>query len=185
MRLITPPSSTETTGPCCRSLMPALSCDDNYFLPEGLPGFEGVKGLSVRCVPDIQPFFFLEGMAPDPVTFVCIDPFVVCPEYEPEASPGDLQSLNLVSGDQAIFVAMVNIGRETGRMTANLRSPLVLNRRDRIAKQVDCGHDGFPLHFPVAQAFSGRTTRMRPAVPAMDSYFVSPICTSCGMQASA
>jgi flagellar assembly factor FliW len=165
--------------------MPALSCADTYFLPEGLPGFEQVKGLSVRCVPDIQPFFFMRSMAVDPTAFICIDPFVICPEYEPEVGAGDLEQLGLVSGDHAIFVALVNTGGGTGLMTANLRSPLVLNRKNRIARQIDCGHDGFPIRYPVAQLFQNRVTPTRPAAPAMEGYYAGSACASCGMQASA
>jgi flagellar assembly factor FliW len=175
-----------TTGrPCCRALLPAINCDDTYYLPTGLPGFERVKGLSVRCVPDVQPFFFLETVGHSPVYFACIDPFLVCPDYEPEISRSDLARLKLTNQVEAIFVALVDMRTDMGDLTANLRGPLALNRKHRLAKQVDCGHARYPLRFPVSHAFARPFADYRPASVKIDALSAGSACAACGALATA
>jgi flagellar assembly factor FliW len=163
--------------------MPALSCRDSYYLPEGIVGFEQIKGLRVRCVPSAQPFFFLEAVGAEPLCFPAIDPFLVYPAYEPALSANDLAYLQLEDPREALFICLVNWGNGPCSATVNLRGPLALNREQRQARQVDCGAEDYPLRFALTHVFQNRVSNTPPT--RRISLPDGTACTACFTQATA
>ncbi len=180
------PSHHHSAGrPCCRTLLPALHCDDVYYLPDGMPGFAKIRGFSVHCVLDIQPLFFVRSLDPHSLSFVCIDPFLVYPAYEPQVGAKDLHDLELQGEHEAIFISLVDMKTDAGQITANLRGPLVLNRQRRLAKQVDCAHPDYPLRYPIGHAIRPLRVPNPSGSSAVEPFTTGPACTHCRSGAAA
>lgn len=138
--------------PCFRRHFPALQPEDIFYFPAGLPGFERIKGFSVHCPKDLYPCFSLRALTGEKLSFVCVDPFLVCPDYDPHIQLVDLAQLELTDLHEAIFVALLNRISGAQAVTVNLRAPIILNRRRRLARQVDCPRGDYPIDFPIYHA---------------------------------
>jgi flagellar assembly factor FliW len=112
--------------------------DGNIFtFPDGVPAFEDYRQFVLYCNTDMQPFFFMKsiGLSPE-VSFVCIDPFLVCPDYQVRVGPADLQALDLQRGEDAFIFSFVTVRDDPSDITANLQGPVILNMKNSQGRQI-------------------------------------------------
>lgn len=123
--------------------------DCTIELPLGLLGFEPIKKYRLVQHPEEAPFMWLE-MTDDPrQAFVVVNPAEVVSDYRPNISPEDVEFLGLTGTDDAWVLNIVTL-RGDAHPTVNLKGPIVLNRRSRIAKQViPINAASFPLQHPL------------------------------------
>lgn len=112
--------------------------DGNIFaFPDGVPAFEDYKQFVLYCSTDMQPFFFMKSLGVSPeVSFVCVDPFLVCPDYQVRVGPADLKALELKRGEDAFVFSFVTVHDNPGDITANLQGPVVLNMKNSRGRQI-------------------------------------------------
>jgi flagellar assembly factor FliW len=85
----------------------------------------------------MQPFFFMKSIGVSPeVSFVCIDPFLVCPKYQIRIGAADLKALDLKNGEDAFIFAFVTVRDNPCDITANLQGPVVLNLKNSTGRQI-------------------------------------------------
>lgn len=132
--------------------------DGNIFkFPDGVPAFEDYQQFVLYCNTDIQPFFFMKsiGISPE-VSFVCIDPFLVCPDYQVKVGPGDLQALELKRGEDAFVFSFVTVHDNPRDITANLQGPVVLNLKNSRGRQIISEGTSHSVRFRVWDALMNR-----------------------------
>ncbi len=114
--------------------------DDNLFsFPDGVPAFEEYKQFVLYCNTDMQPFFFMKSIGVSPeISFVCIDPFLVCPDYQVRVGASDLNALGLKRGEDAFVFSFVTVHDDPCNITANLQGPVVLNTKNSTGRQIIC-----------------------------------------------
>ncbi|MDF7800898.1 flagellar assembly protein FliW [Pontiellaceae bacterium B1224] len=112
--------------------------DGNIFaFPDGVPAFEDYKQFVLYCNTDMQPFFFMKSIGVTPeVSFVCIDPFLVCPDFQVRVGLADLEKLGLKRGEDAFVFSFVTVHDDPRDITANLQGPVVLNMNNCLGRQV-------------------------------------------------
>jgi flagellar assembly factor FliW len=103
-------------------------------IPAGLLGFESMKEFDLIARPDEDPFVRMQSAGKPSLSFVLISPFVVAPEYQPDLPAADVESLGLHTPDDALVLNIVTL-KESGA-TVNLKGPIVVNCRTRLARQV-------------------------------------------------
>lgn len=103
-------------------------------LVEGLHGFESHKHFVLYGKEEEAPFLWLESKEDTRISFVVIDPFIICPGYSPKISRADLQQLNAAEDAELILLAIVNT-LETP-YTMNLAAPLLINWAQKKGKQI-------------------------------------------------
>jgi flagellar assembly factor FliW len=79
---------------------------------------------------------WLQSVEDGSVAFVVVNPQVIKPDYEPEISDADAQSLKLAAADDVLMLAIVTIRMDPFLVTANLRAPVVINKSLKIARQI-------------------------------------------------
>jgi flagellar assembly factor FliW len=104
-------------------------------LPMGLLGFERIKEYSLLADPAEDPFLWMQVPNDPNLAFLVISPQPLLPDYKPEISPEDAESLGLTTAADAALLCIVTV-HGPNRATLNLKGPVVLNRRTMIAKQV-------------------------------------------------
>ncbi|MCB1136579.1 MAG: flagellar assembly protein FliW [Chlamydiia bacterium] len=105
--------------------------------PDGLPAFEDVRDFVLIAKEEETPFMWLQAVNVPNLAFIVADPFVLCPGYQPDIMDEDCTSLGIQSPEDAYILAIVNIrNNEEHGVTANLVGPLVVNWREKRAKQV-------------------------------------------------
>ncbi|WP_447972104.1 flagellar assembly protein FliW [Nitrospira sp. Kam-Ns4a] len=117
--------------------------------PSGIIGFPR----SVRYVmldhDREAPFKWLQSLDEPELAFVVMDPARFKPDYRVEVPLEALAELHPDEGDDLILLVILTIpSADPGRVTANLRGPVVVNPRTRLAKQLVLPED-VPTRHPV------------------------------------
>ena len=112
---------------------PAACCD--VRIPAGLLGFEHMKDYLLIAKPGEAPFHWLQVKGNPSLAFVVIEPFIFMPDYQPDIPQADVDFLGLLSPDDAAVYAIVTVSGPN-RASANLKGPIVVNRKTGLAKQV-------------------------------------------------
>lgn len=120
-------------------------------LPLGLLGFEQFKKYLLVAAPEEHPFMWLQMTEAPRHSFLVIPPAEVLPDYQPDISDEDATFLGLRQPHDAMVFNIVTL-RNGGPATVNLKGPIILNRRTRVAKQVIPRNAArFPLQHPLPQ----------------------------------
>lgn len=105
------------------------------YFPNGMPGFERLHEFILMDAHQ-QPFYWLQSTELVEVAFVLIDPHIFRPDYQVQPSREDLEDMEFTADDELLTFAILTIPEEQRRMTANLQGPVLINKRNRYAKQV-------------------------------------------------
>lgn len=123
--------------------------------PKGLVGFPALTRFRLYEPSDGYPLKFLQSEDNPRISFVCMDPAGIKPDYAFALNDEDAALLALEAPEDALILTLVVIPEDPRRMTANLAGPLVVNAKSRKGVQVVLNAEEFPLQFPVITAEKG------------------------------
>ena len=103
--------------------------------PTGLFGFEQHHEFALLDAAQ-PPFYWLQSTTDREVAFVLLDPLVFRPDYTLDVDAAELADIGIDAGPDALCFAIVTIPENVSEMTANLQGPVVVNRHDRVARQL-------------------------------------------------
>lgn len=129
-----------------------VSEDEIIRFPQGILGFEGIERYVLVPHKEGSPFAFLQAMDDPNLTFIVTDPTGFWPTYQVEVFPDDVEAIELEETDEVALFAIVNVPGDVSQMTANLLAPLVVNTRNRLAKQVVQRDSVYTVRHKVADA---------------------------------
>ena len=111
---------------------------DILIFPDALYGFDQEKEFILLPLdPKIEsPMEWLQSMKTRELAFIVTDPFLFVPGYEMVLSDSERTQLEIESTESVIVRVIVTIPKVHTEMTANLVAPLVINKNNRLAKQV-------------------------------------------------
>ena len=111
---------------------------DILIFPDALYGFDQEKEFVLLPLdPKIEsPMEWLQSMKTRELAFIVTDPFLFVPGYEMVLSDSERTQLEIESTESVIVRVIVTIPKVHTEMTANLVAPLVINQKNRQAKQV-------------------------------------------------
>ncbi len=115
----------------------AIEVDERQRIsfPHGLLGFEKFEDY-VLLDAERQPFYWLQSVEVERVAFVLVNPFLFRPDYELDIDDIDLAEIRIDDPEEALIFSIVTIPADGAPMTANLQGPLVINKEQRLARQV-------------------------------------------------
>jgi flagellar assembly factor FliW len=122
--------------------------------PAGLYGFESLKDY-VLLDGEKQPFFWLQSLESVGAAFVLIDPFLFRPDYEMDINDDELTEIGVQTPENALFFTIVTVPQDGGPMTANLQGPIVINRKQRLGKQVILNDPRWRTKHDIQQELAG------------------------------
>lgn len=103
--------------------------------PSGILGFEEVKEYVLQPLPELDPFFWMEGLTGKKHAFLLVPPAHVLESYSIELNQEDVDFLDLQNSEDALIFTIVTYGPNQ-TMSVNLKGPILLNRHTMVAKQV-------------------------------------------------
>lgn len=138
--------------------------DSIYSFPEGLPGFEHTRRYCI--VPhktsegSTSPFKWLQCVDEPELAFPLINPWTVQPDYAPTINGAMLRQVGITDfKEQAQVMAIVTIpAQNPSAITVNLLAPVLINRRDRVGKQVIVQNENYALRTPLMAGPSPKTS---------------------------
>ena len=102
----------------------------------GILGFEDQTKFIMIEDNERLPFIWLQSLDREATAFFVINPFLVVPQYVPEISDNDGQILELDGPEQAMVMTIATVRLDPFRISINLRAPLIINPKKRIARQI-------------------------------------------------
>lgn len=93
--------------------------------PSGLPGFARLHRFALLWADAREIFWWMQAIEDPQVAFLVSDPALWVPDYEVAIDAAAQRVLGLADREDAAVLAVVS--RQAERLTANLRSPLVIN----------------------------------------------------------
>ena len=130
----------------------SLQPESIFEFPEGIPAFDDVRQYVFICNPDISPFVVMKAIDGSELSFLCIDPFLICPDYLPEIGDGDTSLLDLASPSDVLMLSIVTIRDDVHDTTANLQGPIAVNMRNRKGRQIICEGTRYPVRYHIGEA---------------------------------
>ncbi|WP_077369563.1 flagellar assembly protein FliW [Anaerosalibacter sp. Marseille-P3206] len=105
--------------------------------PEGIPGFEDLKKYIIINNPDEEnPFHWLQSVDNGDLAFVIINPFFIKPDYDIVIPQSALEKLKIKDESDVVLYSIVVVPEKIEDMTVNLTGPIVINIKEKLAKQV-------------------------------------------------
>lgn len=127
----------------------SISDSDILHFPEGMLGFGKIhEYILIESVED-SIFLWLQALKKPGIAFPLIEPEIFEKSYKVDLEEGDLKDLKLKKIKTVKVFAIVTIPTDPSKMTANLKAPIVINLKERLAKQVILLEADYPIRYPV------------------------------------
>lgn len=121
----------------------AVDIQDEHLFTfiDGIPGFPAFQNAALVEVSATEHFknlegteglFYLQSTTDEDLAFMCVDPFWAIENYEVDF---DEKALGIESPSDALVLAIITLA-EGATTTANLKAPIVVNTRTRVATQI-------------------------------------------------
>lgn len=123
-----------------------------FSMPEGPYGFDlgGEFALVKQEDEDVTLMWFQSANGELPC-FVVFNPFDIIDGYDPVIEGPDLKALGCREDDKLEFLVIAVIPDDITKITVNLKSPIVLNSRTKIARQVILSNKNYPINFSLVE----------------------------------
>ena len=131
----------------------AINVDESRIIEMkggGILGFERLKSFIIRLQDEKTPFMWLQSIEDGSVAFVVINSFVAKPDYAPVLQDEDVELLAIAEPGDVVLLSIVSIRNNPLQVTANLKAPIVINTRNKWARQVIVEEPDYPIQFEIA-----------------------------------
>lgn len=103
-------------------------------------------------LPGPSPYLhWLQSTEAGELAFILMDPCSVVPDYAVNVSKHDLAELAANALDELEVHTIVVVPPDPSKIRTNLKAPVLLNRVQRLGKQVVLDHSDYPVQFHLAQ----------------------------------
>lgn len=109
---------------------------DIISLAEGLLGFDKLTKFFIVDPGDQTLILWLQSIDDASTAFPIIEPKIFMPNYSVKLLPAELASLQLESVNEASIYTILTIPEVVTDMSANLKAPIVINNRTKLARQI-------------------------------------------------
>lgn len=123
--------------------------DDVLSFPEGLLGFADLRKFVLLDDPSDEIFAWLQSCESPAIAFPVLEPELFSENYKINLTKGDLESLKLSSIQGARFFTIVTIPEDPTQMTANLKAPIIVNVKERQARQCVLQDNNLAIREPI------------------------------------
>jgi len=131
--------------------------------PSGLLGFPEQQRYVILDHDTEAPFKWLQSAEEPALAFVIMDPALFYPGYQIDVPADALAEIKAGEEEEPALVVILTIpSDDPGRITANLRGPLIISHQTKLGKQLVLSED-FPTRhalFPVSAFPSSEATQV-------------------------
>ena len=119
------------------------------LMKAGILGFEHLKRYVFLLQDKEILFWWFQSVDDGSVAFVVINPFVIKPDYKPIIQDNDVELLEVESPEDVFLMSIVTIRSDPFKVTANLKAPIVINLKKKLAKQVILDKSDYPIQYSI------------------------------------
>lgn len=129
--------------------------------PAGIPGFEDLHEFHLYELLDYPRFAFLVSDVERQVAMLLLDPQVLTQRDSIKIPSEKLAQVSLAKDDEICTFLVLRLNHQLGRLTANLRAPLVVSTRMRTGYQIILDDDSLPISYPLMENDTSATNNSR------------------------
>ncbi len=122
---------------------------DIIHFPQGLVGCPDWHRFVFLEDPEAAPVAVLQCLDDLKISFLVTDPGCIFPDYRVDLSPEDARMLELADSQDGRVLCVLAVKENPARVTANLLGPIVINTRNRQARQVVLQNSRYSARHPV------------------------------------
>jgi flagellar assembly factor FliW len=126
-----------------------LTSEDMIFFAEGLLGFNELRRFVLLDDPTDEIFAWLQSCEEPGVAFPLLEPELFTSNYVVHLTKYDLEALKLTSAEGTRFFSIITIPQDPTQMTANLKAPIVINVKERLARQCVLQENSLNIREPI------------------------------------
>ncbi len=120
------------------------------------PGGSGGEDSRVR---------WLQSTESAEAAFLLMDPRSVCPNYKVDLRPDELMELGVAGMSELDIYTLLVVPQDHTQIRTNLKAPIVINPKQRLAKQAILDRQDYPIQFFLLQESKSAEERMEAAPP--------------------
>lgn len=117
--------------------------------PEGIPGFEELHHYHLYELLDYPHFAFLISDEASQVAMLLLDPKAISQKVEVDVPPEKLTQISLSREEDICTFFILRLNHSLGKLTANLRAPVIVAIEQRTAFQVILDDESLPISYPL------------------------------------
>ena len=135
----------------------SLEVDDSAVLTFTQPiiGFQEFRRFVLLDVTGADHVKWLQSIDAGDLAFIVMDPRTVVPDYSIRLRADELTELAVASVEDLDIYTLVVVPQDAKQARTNLKAPIVINPKQRLAKQTILDRSSYPVQFPLAQAEQG------------------------------
>lgn len=140
----------------------AVTENDIITFPEGMLGFSKINQYVLVERADDSLFLWLQAVKKPSVAFPLLEPQILERGYKVELSEEDQSILEIKEAAGSKVFSIITIPSDPTKMTSNLKAPIVINLKKRLAKQVILHDQDYPIRkaiFADLQAYCASTQK--------------------------
>lgn len=123
--------------------------EDVLNFPEGLLGFGDLRKFILLDDSSDEIFAWLQSCESGAIAFPVLEPGIFTENYSVTLSKGDLEALQLKDQNQAHYFSIITIPEDPTQMTANMKAPIVINVKAKIARQCVLQDNNLAIREPI------------------------------------
>ena len=123
--------------------------DDMLEFAEGLLGFGHLRRFVLLDDPNDDIFAWLQSCESPDIAFPVLEPELFAQTFQVELTKTDLEALKISSSKDSRLLTIITIPVDPTQMTANLKAPIVINPKNRTARQVVLQDNTLPIREPI------------------------------------
>lgn len=136
-----------------------LTSEDLITFPEGILGFNDLRGFVLLDDPNDEIFAWLQSCERPNIAFPVLEPELFVENYEVSLTRHDLEILKLKENKGTRAFLIITIPQDPTQMTANMKAPIVINVAQRIARQCVLQDNHLAIREPIFSKLQQRVVQ--------------------------
>ena len=116
---------------------------------KGIPGFVDEKQFALLPLSDDETFFVLQSVATPGLAFILSSPFQFFRTYDFQLDEPAVEELGLEKEKDVAVYSILTVQDPFEKTTANLQAPIIINLKNRKAKQVILHEEQYQTKHPI------------------------------------
>ena len=116
---------------------------------KGIPGFENYRYFNVNIVEGIKRFYHIVSKEDSNIGFISISPFDIKKDYEIDLDDEFIKELDIKDEKDVLVICLITLGKSLKDSTANLKAPIIINKKNNRGKQLILQDDKYKIKEPL------------------------------------
>ncbi|MDY7432328.1 flagellar assembly protein FliW [Bacillus sp. V26] len=115
----------------------------------GIPGFLEEKQFVILPLSEDSPLVALQSVTSENLAFIVVSPFIFFKNYEFDLDESTAELLDIDNIEDVEVMTLLTMAEPFEKTTANLLAPIIVNRKNMLAKQVVLHDSPYTTKHPI------------------------------------